>query len=129
MPHITEKELLMISDNLLEHETIIEKLGAYQREVDDPEVQSMIQRHQAMTQRHYQELVNIAQPQGGYRGTYQTSQQAVYGGVQPVAYQGSQQSGYRGSSQQGYGSQQGYYGSEGGPQGGMQSQRGGRNMI
>jgi len=98
MPHITEKELLMISDDLLEHETVIEKYGCYLREVQDPEIRSVIQRHQGILQQHYQELLNLTrQPgvQAGYQPGYQTGYQAggYEGGYQP-AHQSTCQTGF-----------------------------------
>lgn len=106
----------MISDDLLEHEATIEKYGSYLREVGDPEVQSLLQRHQSILQQHYQELLNLANSAGfpGTIGSVGIGQQTH---VQPQTY-GTPSFGVGGPGQIGFTNRGSNVGIGGGPVGG-----------
>ena len=64
MAQITQREALDIADRMLEHQTVIEKLGFYVNQCDDPQLKQIIQRHQGTMQQHYNTLSGFLQAGG-----------------------------------------------------------------
>ncbi|MBI2874605.1 MAG: hypothetical protein HYY09_05925 [Firmicutes bacterium] len=83
MAWLTQKEILELNDRLMEHAALIEKYGAYSAQSQDQQLRELVQRHQGIFQRHYNEMRSFLQRA---QGAIQTGQR--FGTQQAGAFTG-----------------------------------------
>ncbi|MDP2871572.1 MAG: hypothetical protein Q8P31_03450 [Bacillota bacterium] len=84
---ITERELLMLQDNLQLHATLAEKAAFFASQVNDPEIRQVLQQLQRGHERHVESVVqHINQASAGGMGVMGTQQVFPYATQSPQVF-------------------------------------------
>lgn len=71
--HLTEKEILSLSERMMGHLSVIEKCGVYARHCQDQEIRNLLDRHQTVYRQHYQAMQGMlghGTAAGNFSATY-----------------------------------------------------------
>lgn len=76
---LSQMDVALIKNHLLDHQAGINKLNTYLEQVRDPQLTQILSLQQQTMQRHYQIMVGLLQNSGGMQHSYQ-----------PTTYTGSE---------------------------------------